>query len=226
MDPYLTLGLLRNCTREELKESFRTRARLVHPDRGGEPAAFIRLREAYDQIISELEQRPPGPIAGTSTRPTRDDPRPKPPGPTWEPDLVLLDDEPVRTRPPGAHDPHWQPELILLDEEPIHDRFAESPDPNWEPDLILHDDEPLHGHFSEPRDPRVAWQNYMGWLARVSGHSQHEDPISDETWLNISGVMVLLSVIVLTIWICWSAWTYEPRTEAVDFTTRQQGIHP
>jgi hypothetical protein len=202
MDPYQTLGLPNNCTREDLKEAFRAKARLVHPDRGGDPATFIQLRQAYDQIITELGQRPSGLIAGTNARPARPDPRPKQPDPNWEPDLILLDEEPGRPRPPGSRDPNWEPDLILLDEEP------------------------RHGRFSQPRDPQVARENYLGWLARLSTRPQHEDLITDEKWLNISSVAVVFSVIILTIWICWAAWNYEPQPEAADLTTRQRGLDP
>lgn len=202
MDPYQTLGLPNNCTREDLKEAFRAKARLVHPDRGGDPATFIQLRQAYDQIITELGRRPSGLIAGTSARPARPDPRPKQPDPNWEPDLILFDEEDDRPRPPGSRDPNWEPDLILLDEEP------------------------RHGRFPQPRDPQVARENYLGWLARLSTRPQHEDLITDEKWLNISSVAVVFSVIILTIWICWAAWNYEPQPEAADLTTRQRGLDP
>ena len=152
--------------------------------------------------------------------------RPKQPDPTWEPDLILLDAEPIRTRPPGSPDPNWEPDLILLDDELPPDRFPDSPEPNWEPDLILLDDEPRDGRFPEPRDPGIARRNYIGWLTRVSARSRHEDPISQETWFNLIGVMVLLAVIVFSIWICWAVWRDGPPTEAVDATTRQQGLRP
>jgi DnaJ domain len=202
MDPYQTLGLPNNCTREDLKEAFRAKARLVHPDRGGDPATFIQLRQAYDQIIIELGRRPSGLIAGTSARPARPDPRPKQPDPNWEPDLILFDEEVDRPRPPGSRDPNWEPDLILLDEEP------------------------RHGRFPQPRDPQVARENYLGWLARLSTRPQHEDLITDEKWLNFSSAAVVFFVIILTIWICWAAWNYEPQPEAADLTTRQRGLDP
>jgi DnaJ domain len=202
MDPYQTLGLPNNCTREDLKEAFRAKARLVHPDRGGDPATFIQLRQAYDQIIIELGRRPSGLIAGTSARPARPDPRPKQPDPNWEPDLILFDEEDDRPRPPGSRDPNWEPDLILLDEEP------------------------RHGRFPQPRDPQVARENYLGWLARLSTRPQHEDLITDEKWLNFSSAAVVFFVIILTIWICWAAWNYEPQPEAADLTTRQRGLDP
>jgi DnaJ domain len=202
MDPYQTLGLPNNCTREDLKEAFRAKARLVHPDRGGDPATFIQLRQAYDQIIIELGRRPSGLIAGTSARPARPDPRPKQPDPNWEPDLILFDEEDDRPRPPGSRDPNWEPDLILLDEEP------------------------RHGRFPQPRDPQVARENYLGWLARLSTRPQHEDLITDEKWLNISSAVVVFFVVILTIWICWAAWNYEPQPEAADLTTRRRGLDP
>jgi hypothetical protein len=202
MDPYQTLGLPNNCTREDLKEAFRAKARLVHPDRGGDPATFIQLRQAYDQIIIELGRRPSGLTAGTSARPARSDPRPKQPDPNWEPDLILFDEEDDRPRPPGSRDPNWEPDLILLDEEP------------------------RHGRFPQPRDPQVARENYLGWLARLSTRPQPEDLITDEKWLSISSAAVVFSVIILTIWICWAAWNYAPQPEASDLTTRQRGLDP
>ena len=202
MDPYQTLGLSNNCTREQLQEAFRAKARLVHPDRGGDPATFIRLRQAYDQIITELGRRPPGLITETSARPDRPDPRPNQPDPNWEPDLILFDEEPDRPRPPGSRDPNWEPDLILLDEEP------------------------RHGRFPGPRDPQVARENYLGWLARLSTRPQPEDLITDEKWLSISSAAVVFSVIILTIWICWAAWNYAPQPEASDLTTRQRGLDP
>jgi DnaJ domain len=227
MDPYYTLGVPKDCTREELKEAFRAKARRAHPDRGGEPAAFIQLRHAYNQIIAEMGRRPPVPIAEKIARPARPDPRPTQPDPDWEPDLILRDLEPTRTRPPGSPDPNWEPELILLDEEPARDGFPEAPDPNWEPDLILLDDEPHHGRFPEPNDPRVAERNYVGWLARVSARARHEDPISHEPWFNIIGVVALFAVIALMMWVCWSVWSSDPPPkDAFGLTPAHQGLRP
>jgi DnaJ domain len=59
VDPYRTLGVPKGCTREEVKETFRAKLTSVHPDRGGDDAAFIQVRAAYEQILAELDRRPP-----------------------------------------------------------------------------------------------------------------------------------------------------------------------
>jgi DnaJ domain len=78
MDPYLTLGVPRGSTLDEVKEAFRSRVQHAHPDRGGEDVTFIRLRAAYEQILAELD-RSPGPIADMPARASRRDRPPIPP---------------------------------------------------------------------------------------------------------------------------------------------------
>ncbi len=60
------LGITKGCGPEELKEAFRTKALLVHPDRGGDGRDFIRLRQAYDQIVAELKRTPSALTVGPS----------------------------------------------------------------------------------------------------------------------------------------------------------------
>jgi curved DNA-binding protein CbpA len=55
MDPYLVLRVRRDCTRTEVKEIFRTKVQLDHPDHGGDERQFIRLCTAYRQILSDLD---------------------------------------------------------------------------------------------------------------------------------------------------------------------------
>jgi hypothetical protein len=45
------LGLLPPYELEDVKAAFREKVLVAHPDRGGDPAAFIRLKEAYDQAV-------------------------------------------------------------------------------------------------------------------------------------------------------------------------------
>ena len=49
---YMTvLGLLPPYELEDIKVAYRTKAKVAHPDHGGDPAEFIRLKEAYDQAL-------------------------------------------------------------------------------------------------------------------------------------------------------------------------------
>jgi curved DNA-binding protein CbpA len=59
MDPFLVLNLSRDCTRREVKRSFRAKVQLEHPDRGGEEQAFIRICTAYKQVLAELDRAEP-----------------------------------------------------------------------------------------------------------------------------------------------------------------------
>jgi DnaJ domain len=250
MDPYHALGVAKDCTRQQLKEAFRAKALVAHPDRGGDPADFVRLREAYGQVIKEVEHRSTGPTAAAHAQPARvnrrpnrpdpdsepdlivlDEPLPRvqparPPDPNWEPDLIVRDEPLPRIRPPRPPDRNWKPDLILLDGDPRDGRLPESPDPNWEPDLILLGDEPPRGHFADSRDHWIAQQNDISWLSRLSAPSPYEEAKTNATWLRIARVTVLLSVIALAIWICWAAWTDEPQTETVEFPQRQQDRSP
>lgn len=42
------LGLLPPVTLEDVKQAYLAKARTAHPDRGGDPAAFLRLQKAFD----------------------------------------------------------------------------------------------------------------------------------------------------------------------------------
>jgi hypothetical protein len=43
------LGLLPPVTAEDVKQAYLARAMAAHPDRGGDPAAFMRLQKAYEE---------------------------------------------------------------------------------------------------------------------------------------------------------------------------------
>jgi hypothetical protein len=55
MDPYLVLRVRRECTRKEVKDIFRAKVQLNHPDHGGDEKQFIRLCTAYKMILSDLD---------------------------------------------------------------------------------------------------------------------------------------------------------------------------
>jgi len=56
MDPYLVLGVPRNCTHQQVKQTFRARVRREHPDRGGDEQKFIRICTAYKQLLAEPDR--------------------------------------------------------------------------------------------------------------------------------------------------------------------------
>lgn len=43
------LGLLPPVTAEDVKQAYMARARILHPDRGGDPQEFIRLQKAFEE---------------------------------------------------------------------------------------------------------------------------------------------------------------------------------
>lgn len=56
MNPYEVLGVARNASDEEIKNKYRTLARVHHPDKGGDKELFIRIKDAYD-VLSDPYKR-------------------------------------------------------------------------------------------------------------------------------------------------------------------------
>jgi curved DNA-binding protein len=56
MDHYNTLGVLRDASQEEIKKAYRKLAMTHHPDRGGNPAEFQKLNDAYE-VLSDASKR-------------------------------------------------------------------------------------------------------------------------------------------------------------------------
>ena len=54
-EAYETLGLEPGADLESVRRAFRERAKETHPDRGGDPEAFIRVREAYERLRARLD---------------------------------------------------------------------------------------------------------------------------------------------------------------------------
>lgn len=49
-----TLGLDRSATEDDVWQAFRARSKELHPDHGGDPAAFRRLRDAYEDALEAV----------------------------------------------------------------------------------------------------------------------------------------------------------------------------
>lgn len=56
MDHYNALGISRDASPEEIKKAYRKLAMQHHPDRGGDPAEFQKINEAYE-VLSDADKR-------------------------------------------------------------------------------------------------------------------------------------------------------------------------
>jgi DnaJ-like protein len=188
MDPYRILGLSRDCTREAVKAAFRARVWQAHPDRGGDAEAFIQICTAYKRILHELERRSRAADLAAVRSPRRARPAARPAAPR-APEFLVFEDPPGWNRPPTP------------------------PDPNWEPDLVLGDEGPLAGRGPEPVPPRSARRTYVSWLRQVAA-AQPRRSIRRSAWFRALGIVVLLGLVGGNLWLCWVAWTYDPKEAA------------
>ena len=56
MDAYGLLGVARTATTEEVRNAYKEKAMLHHPDRGGSPATWATIQKAYD-TLSDPQRR-------------------------------------------------------------------------------------------------------------------------------------------------------------------------
>jgi DnaJ domain len=230
-DPYHTLGVARNCSREEVVAAFRDKVWLAHPDRGGDEQAFIELCAAYQAILSDIRPTPRGPRPGRADRiarppgrpapdetripkhprrPDHEKRRPKVPDKDWKPELILGADVGRNGQPAPAADPTWEPDLILADLAAAQRRPSQPPDPNWKADVIL-DDLPVEYDAgkpvaSSPGSPAA----YLSLLQRISaGPPEHSDQGSFtelKQLLRALLVFIFVAWVVGTIWLCKVMW--------------------
>jgi hypothetical protein len=236
MDPYSTLGVERGCSRAELKSAFRAKIWYAHPDRGGDQQAFIEFCSAYKQLLKEV---PPGP---SRRKPPRDAPNtqpPRPPNPVerpseglprnanrnagrpkssaanWEPDLILNADVGRDGQPAPPPDPQWQADLVLIDEMRAENRPRQPLDPNWAPDVVLLDESAEDAARKIAATPDA----YQSLFQQISARA---NPEKKENWevkvLRVIGILIFVAMIVGTIWLCYVAWIFDPKTAAGDPT--------
>ena len=48
---HATLGLRRSASREEIRAAYLRKAKQTHPDKGGDPRDFIKIKRAYDCLV-------------------------------------------------------------------------------------------------------------------------------------------------------------------------------
>ncbi len=53
-----TLELTWPCTLQEVRSSYRRRSKATHPDTGGNPESFVKVKDAYDAAVDGLAEWP------------------------------------------------------------------------------------------------------------------------------------------------------------------------
>lgn len=69
MSAFAALGLEPTASVEEVKSAWRTIARRLHPDLGGDPAEFAAMSDNYREALHEASTRPCATCHGTGTIP-------------------------------------------------------------------------------------------------------------------------------------------------------------
>jgi DnaJ-class molecular chaperone len=50
LDPFVILGIKRDCTETEFKAAYKKKAQELHPDHGGDPEKFKLVQAAYEAV--------------------------------------------------------------------------------------------------------------------------------------------------------------------------------
>ena len=94
--------------------------------------------------------------------------------------------------------PNWDPDLIVL---------ARPPDPSWDPELVVLDEPARNPLAPDPPDPQAARARYVAWLGRLSAQAERGRSAWQSGWARGVGILILLSLILGNLWVCWIAWT-------------------
>ena len=55
-DLYAVLGVPKGATPEQIRNGFKDRAMINHPDRGGDPATYARIQTAYETLSDQSKR--------------------------------------------------------------------------------------------------------------------------------------------------------------------------
>jgi hypothetical protein len=93
MSPHAILGVRADASADEIRRRYRELAKVCHPDAGGDPASFIRLQQAYQQLLEQ---------SNAPTKSTPESPA------AWQDDVA----EPLQQESPSDSRPKWWDEIV------------------------------------------------------------------------------------------------------------------
>jgi hypothetical protein len=94
MSPHAVLGVRADADADEIRRRYRELAKICHPDAGGDPASFIRLQQAYKQLLEELSN----PKAAAAPAESQ----------SWNADVA----EPLQQDSPSDSRPKWWDDIV------------------------------------------------------------------------------------------------------------------
>lgn len=92
MSPHAILGVRADADPDEIRRRYRELAKVCHPDAGGDPASFIRLQQAFKQLLEQRNN--PVPASDSSA--------------SWHQDVA----EPLQQESPSDSRPKWWDEIV------------------------------------------------------------------------------------------------------------------
>jgi hypothetical protein len=176
---YDRLGVPRDVDEDGLRAAWKRIARTVHPDAGGDKAAFQDLQKAYD-VLSHANTRAFYDLAldtyrpGASIQPVPT--RAAVPPPEWISDLGGTTVLPTRRRRRWGHaEPRTD---VVADEQP---EPAEAPEPDLEPALVRAAEPPEHVGRHESGVQVSGWRRTPGSGKRSGSTWKRMRAVSVET---------------------------------------------
>jgi hypothetical protein len=173
MDPYLVLGVRHECTAEEVKDRFRTLAMQVHPDHGGDELAFIRVSNAYKQILREMRLRPRSSA-----------------GPRAEKPATMRDPRAAAGRTVRTADPNFSPDVVLL---------PKPPNPEWAAELVVADPDSAVGSSPPKRESARLQDPNLNWFGTLDNAPPLEKSHWVVRWARAGFVAMILYIMICVV---------------------------